>query len=183
MNKKRAFVTPEFSRLYAPEDLKEGVSQVQLVANDTERAALAKRFGLLDLGHLSANVTLTKEPGSVQPIRMAAQIQGNVVQECVVSLAPIALAINEQFSCAFAPSDAQQPVELEIDIEPDGEDPPEPIINGCFDAGELIAEHFGLHLDPFPRAEGAEFDPSTISSDEEEATNNPFSVLKKLHER
>lgn len=183
MTEGRGPVTPEFSRLYAPEDLEEGVSQVQLVANDAERAALAKRFGLLELGHLVANVTLTRGPNPAQPIRMAAQIRGNVVQECVVSLAPIASVIDEQFNCAFAPSDAPQPDELEIDIDPDGEDPPELIINGRFDAGELIAEHFGLHLDPFPRAEGAEFDPSTISSDEQKAADNPFSMLKKLHER
>ena len=183
MTEERATTSPEFSRLYAPEDLEEGVSQVQLVANEAERAALAKRFGLLELGHLTATVTLTRETDPAQPIRMAAQIQGNVVQECVVSLAPIASVINEQFTCAFASSDAPQPYEFEIDIDPDGEDPPEPIKDGRFDAGELIAEYFGLYLDPFPRAEGAKFDSSTISSDEEEAADNPFSVLKKLHER
>ena len=39
-------LTQEFSRLYSPEDLEEGTTQLQLVANDMERAALAKRFGL-----------------------------------------------------------------------------------------------------------------------------------------
>ena len=79
-------MTQEFSRLYSPEDLEEGTTQLQLVANDMERAALAKRFGLLELGHLSASVTLIKEPDPAQPILMSAQILGTVVQECVVSL-------------------------------------------------------------------------------------------------
>lgn len=183
MTEGQAPVTPEFSRLYTPEDLEEGVSQYQLIANDTERAALATRFGLLELSYLSANVTLTKELDPAQPIRMTARIRGNLVQECVVSLTPISSVIDEQFTCAFSSTVASQPNELEINIEPDGEDPPEPIIDGHFDAGELIAEHFGLHLDPFPRAEGAEFDPSTILLNEEEEADNPFSVLKNLHER
>ena len=113
---------------------------------------------------------------------MSAKIQGNVVQECVVSLAPIVSVIEEQFNCTFAPIDETKLDKLEIDIDLDGEDPPEPIIDGRFDAGELIAEYFGLHLEPFPRAEGAEFDTSTLSPDQEEPENNPFSVLKKLHE-
>ncbi len=182
MPEARAPVTPEFSRLYAPEDLEEGITTVQLVATDTERTALAKRFGLMELRHLSANVTLSREPDPTRPILMSAQIRGTVVQECVVSLVPISSVIDERFNCEFAPSDAPKPDKLEIDIDPDGEDPPEPIINGLFDAGELIAEHFGLYLEAFPRAEGAKFDPSTISSDKDEAEENPFSILKKLHE-
>ena len=166
MTEESTLVAPEFSRVYVYEDLEEGVYQVQLVANDTERAALAKRFGLLELSHLSANITLTKEPDPSQPIKMSAHIRGNVVQECVVSLAPVASVIEEQVTCAFAPNDDTQQDKMEIDIDPNVEDPPEPVIDGRFDAGELIAEHFGLHLEPFPRAEGAEFDPSTISSDE-----------------
>ena len=176
-------LTQEFSRLYSPEDLEEGTTQLQLVANDMERAALAKRFGLLELGHLSADVTLIREPDPAQPIRMSAQIWGTVVQECVVSLVPISSVIDERIDCAFAPNDVPKSDKLEIDIEPDGEDPPEPIIDGHFDVGGLIAEYFGLYIEAFPRAEGAEFVASTISSDKDEAEGNPFSILKKLHER
>ena len=176
-------LTQEFSRLCSPEDLEEGTTQLQLVANDMERAALAKRFGLLELGHLSASVTLIKEPDPTQPILMSAQIRGTVVQECVVSLVHISSAIDEQINCAFAPDDAPKSDNLEVDIDPDGEDPPEPIVDGHFDVGGLIAEYFGLYIEAFPRVEGAEFVASTISSDKDEAEENPFSILKKLHER
>ena len=176
-------LTQEFSRLYSPEDLKEGITQLQLVANDMERDALAKRFGLLALGHLSADVTLIREPDPAQPIIMSAQIRGMVVQECVVSLVPISSDINEQIDCAFAPNDETKSNKLEIDIEPDGEDPPEPIIDGHFDVGGLIAEHLGLCIEAFPRAEGAEFNASSMPSGKDGAEENPFSVLKKLHER
>ena len=92
------------------------------------------------------------------------------------------MVIEERFNCAFAPSKRLWPDELEIDIDPNGEDPPEPLIDGLFDAGELIAEHFGLNLEAFPRADGAELDPDAILSDTDEAEENPFSILKKLHE-
>ncbi|MBN07394.1 MAG: hypothetical protein CMM45_06160 [Rhodospirillaceae bacterium] len=176
-------LTQEFSRLYSPEDLKEGITQLQLVANDMERDALAKRFGLLALGQLSADVTLIKEPDPAQPIIMSAQIRGTVVQECVVSLVPISSDINERIDCAFAPNDGAKSNKLEIDIEPDGEDPPEPIIDGHFDVGGLIAEHLGLCIEAFPRAEGAEFNASSMPPGKDDAEENPFSILKKLHER
>ena len=73
-----------------------------------------------------------------------------VVQECVVSLVPISSDINERIDCAFAPNDETKSNKLEIDIEPDGEDPPEPIIDGHFDVGGLIAEHLGLCIEAFP---------------------------------
>ena len=180
---RRSSLTQEFSRLYSPEDLKEGITQLQLVANDMERDALAKRFGLLALGQLSADVTLIKEPDPAQPIIMSAQIRGTVVQECVVSLVPISSDINERIDCAFAPNDGAKSNKLEIDIEPDGEDPPEPIIDGHFDVGGLIAEHLGLCIEAFPRAEGAEFNASSMPPGKDDAEENPFSILKKLHER
>ena len=70
-------LTQEFSRLYSPEDLEEGTTQLQLVANDMERAALAKRFGLLELGHLSADVTLIREPDPAQPIMNVSSNSGD----------------------------------------------------------------------------------------------------------
>lgn len=176
-------VTQEFSRLYSPEDLEEGTTQLQLVANDMERDALAKRFGLMALSHLSADITLIREPDPAQPIIMSAQIRGMVVQECVVSLVPISSVIEERIDCAFAPNDGPKSNKLVIDIAPDGEDPPEPIIDGHFDVGGLIAEHFGLCIEAFPRDEGAKFNAPAMSSDKDEAEENPFSVLKKLHER
>ena len=173
----------EFSRPYSPEDIKEGKTEFSLVANEKERAALAKRFELLEIIYLSANVTIVKRSDPAEPLFMKARILSNVVQECVVSLVPVESVIDERFTCTFVDGNAEQTDKVEIDIDPHSEDPPEQLVNGCFDAGEIITQHFGIHLNQFPRAEGAEMWTSTISPEKEEVAVNPFSVLKKLHGR
>ncbi len=58
-------------------------------------------------------------------------------------------------------------------------DPPEPIVNGFIDLGQLAAEFLVLGLDPYPRKPGAEFIPPELVVDPEE---HPFAALKALKE-
>ena len=174
---------PEFSRVFDTNELKEGVSEFKLIANEDERVALSNRFGLIELGHLSADMRITKGVDPSLPLLMEAQISGTYLQECVVSLEPVRSICDEFVSCTFANGNECQVSPVEIEVKLDDDDPPEQLIDGKFDAGELIAEYFGLNVAPFPRLAGAKFESSSISVDEAGNINNPFNVLKKNQDK
>ena len=173
-------MTPEFSRPIILQELEQEVSSLHFEAEPAERTALANRFGLLELKSLTADVTLTKQESADEPLRIDAKFSAQLVQECVISLEPVPAKLEGSFACTFTISGTTEVDEFEIEVDPEAEDPPEILVDGQFDAGELIAEHFGLHINPFPKAEGAVFDASKVASREEMDINNPFAMLEKL---
>ncbi len=47
----------------------------------------------------------------------------------------------------------------EVEIDPNADDPPDPIEGGRIDLGALVVEHLALEIDPFPRKPGVVFEP------------------------
>jgi hypothetical protein len=73
-------------------------------------------------------------------------------------------------------------VDLELDVE--GAEAPEPVLDGWIDLGELAAEQLGLAIDPYPRKPDAEL-PAEWKAEpgaEPAVTErpNPFAALEKL---
>ena len=64
----------------------------------------------------------------------------------------------------------------------DVQDPPDPIIDGCFNLGECVAEQLSLEIDPFPRSANVSFDGFSSSQGEWSNENNtsPFAALEQL---
>ena len=65
----------------------------------------------------------------------------------------------------------------DADIAPDEDDMPECLEGDEIDMGEIVVEHLGLGLDPYPRCSGVEF---TAEDDEDPAKTSPFAVLRDL---
>jgi uncharacterized metal-binding protein YceD (DUF177 family) len=169
----------EFSRFVEADSVGTHRMERRITANPEERAALAKRFDLLGIDRLEAVFSLKRAGGGV--IHVQGEIEAEVTQACVVTLAPVPAKIAESFSADFADEDRRRPSETDLDFE--AEDPPEPIRNGHIDLGELAAEQLSLALNPYPRAPGAaipeEFSPDPDAEGEAERPVNPFSILKK----
>ena len=172
----------EFSRFVEADSGGTHRMERRINANPEERAALAKRFGLLGIDRLEAVFTLKRAGGGV--IHVRGEIEAEVTQACVITLAPVPAKVADSFSADFADEDDRRRAtagETEVDFEAD--DPPEPIRNGHIDLGELAAEHLSLALDPYPKAPGAqipaEFSPDPDSEEGAERPVNPFSILKK----
>ncbi len=148
---------------------------VEIAASAAERRALAKRFGLASLSRLSGRASLARAPardGSGPTIRVEFGFEAEAVQLCVATLAPaparhVETGLIAEFATAEAPESA------EADIAIDEVDPPEPLRGGAVDVGELLAQHLGLALDPYPRARGAEF----AAPPPEEPRPGPFAGL------
>ncbi len=169
----------EFSRFVEADSVGTHRMERRINANPEERAALAKRFDLVGIDRLEAVFSLTRAGGGV--IHVRGELEAEVTQSCVVTLAPVPAKVAEAFSADFADEDRRRAEEADLDFEAD--DPPEPIRNGHIDLGELAAEQLALALEPYPRAPGAavpaEFSPDEDAEAEPERPINPFSILKK----
>ncbi|MBO1074341.1 YceD family protein [Roseomonas marmotae] len=169
-------VVPEFSRTLPWGTVGRQEKREELEATQQERDALAKRFNILAIDALKANLRLRQEPGGA--IRVRGRLTADVVQACVVTLEPVPQHVDEPVDLRFLPKDA------EPDDDPDG--PDEILTEGqALELGEAMAEQLALALDPYPRAPGAELDISFVQEEEAEpeeapARPNPFAKLAAL---
>jgi uncharacterized metal-binding protein YceD (DUF177 family) len=169
----------EFSRFVEADSVGSHRMERRISANPEERAALARRFELIGIDRLEAVFSLKRAGGGV--IHVSGEIEAEVTQSCVVTLAPVPAKVKETFSADFADEDRRNPADPDLDFE--AADPPEPIRNGHIDLGELAAEQLSLALDPYPRAPGAaipaQYRPDPEEDEEPARPVNPFSILKK----
>lgn len=176
-------MNPEFSRPVTIEEVSNAGRIWNLEATAEECALLAQRFRILAVTSLSAKVKV-KPSSHSDIVRVSGELTGQVVQACCVSLAPVSQTVHEEFDLKFSPA-ADVPeagAELEIDLSQD--DPPDPFYDGIIDLGEVCAEFLALGLDPFPRAENAEFSfESTDCDDKPVKKPSPFAVLSDLTQK
>ena len=159
---------PEFSRPVPLDQIAERERVIKIAANEDERAALARRFGILGLDRLEGTVRLRRSGIFYQ---LKADWRADVVQTCIVTLEPVVAHLAEEFAERYGPTD--QGTELDLDPEVDA---PEPIEGGAIDVGEAVAQALSLALDPYPRKPGATIE---IPGETEE-DSGPFADLSRL---
>jgi hypothetical protein len=174
--------TPEFSRPIQVDRIGREGLDIDLEAKEGERAALARRFGLVSLASLTAHCRLRPVAGGM--IELVATLNAELEQECVVTLEPVPARIEESFEARYAldvgrfrAADADELIDLEA------EDPPEAIDAGTIDLGEAVAQQLAVALDPFPRAPGVVFsggEDADGPAPEPEVKPSPFAVLAPL---
>lgn len=149
-----------------------------------EREAVAKWLDLREVTEMSADFNAAPI-GKTGLVRVNGRLTARVVQSCVVTLAPVEAVVDEEIAMTFGPPVEDEGDEdggdLEIDLHE--ADPPDPIVDGCIDLGAVMVEHLALGLDPFPRAEGAEFIPPDEPTEVPEPKANPFAVLASLKQK
>jgi uncharacterized metal-binding protein YceD (DUF177 family) len=160
---------PEFSRLVPLTRLGGEPSTQHIAAADTERAALALRFGLVSLDRLDAEIELRREPGGT--ILLSATFEAVFAQQCIVTLDPVAGSVSERFQLRYGRPEGEADT-------PGGDDDPafEPLEGEAIDIGEAVAQEFSLALPPFPRAPGVAIDGGAVAPPDE----SPFAVLARL---
>ena len=174
----------EFSRICVVERLDEDEIVERIAANEVERAALAKRFDLISLDRLEAELTL-RRVGHGPMVRLDGSIHANLVQSCVVSLEPIECEIEEDFVLHFAPDRGDAPHGHVVEETDAGyaDDPPEPLIGGQIDIGEAVAQQLALALNPYPRRPGVTLEDVLRASEgdtRDRGADSPFAVLARL---
>ena len=148
--------------------------RLDLVADEVERKAIAKRLGLGSLDRLEAHITLTRT-GDI--VRAEGRLVAALDQSCVVTGDPVASHVDEPFALLFTPEPANGPDE-EIEL---GESDCDTVFydGALIDLGSAIADTLALSLDPYPRSAGAAAALKEAGVITEEQTS-PFAILAKL---
>lgn len=168
-------IAPEFSRPVRIDTLGLEPRGLTIEADEDERSALAKRFGLPGIASLEASAALVRKGVEIV---VAGRLAASVTQSCVATGEPVEGRVDEPFELVFRPGpEAGRPdeeVELseaELDVV---------FYDGAsIDLGEAIAETLALSLDPYPRSPGADaaLKKAGVKSEEEAG---PFGALAAL---
>lgn len=164
--------------------------QVEIVADDGQREALAESYDLLSVEDFRAELVVAgwRRDG----VRVSGRVRAHITQACVATLAPVDAAIDAGISALFVPEGsalARNEVDGgELVLDAEGDDPPEPFSGKRIDVGRIAEEFFVLAIDPYPRAPGAELEPAPKSGDTspgdavsgEESAGPMHDALRKL---
>jgi len=140
----------EIERIVDLDRMGAGGAALEIVASESERLALAKRFGFLGLPAFSARVTVDRRPGG--QVVVEGRLRGKIVQACILTLDPVTQELDEAFRIVFKqdlaedrdPESGEALVSAQIDA-------PEPLPGNLLDIGEIVAEQLSLAADPYPR--------------------------------
>jgi uncharacterized metal-binding protein YceD (DUF177 family) len=139
---------PEFSRPVSTARIPPNGVEEALEAKPGERAALAKRFELVEIKSLKAQLDVL--PEGQQIFAVTGKIEADIVQQCVVTLEPLAAHIDIDVATTFIPAERHQ--EGAGSPHPDDtEDEYDVYSGGKIDLGEMVAQHLGVNIDPYPR--------------------------------
>ena len=149
--------------------------RLDLVADEAERAAIAKRLDLASLDRLEAHVCLERA-GEV--VRAKGRLLASLNQSCVVTGDPVAAHVDEPFALMFVPEPPTAGPDDEIEL---GEKDLDVVFHdgSAIDLGGALADTLALSLDPYPRSAGADAALKEAGVLTEEQAS-PFAVLAKL---
>ena len=140
--------------------LKEPVHYV-LEASEKERQQLAKRFQVEKIHFLMADLAIYPD----EIIKIKGKLQALTQRECVISLSKFDEKMSEEFEVLYADNPPENSDEI-IDT----------IDKGRIHLGDIVAEQYGLALNPFPKKPGVKNPYQEV----EEERQNPFADLKKI---
>jgi uncharacterized metal-binding protein YceD (DUF177 family) len=149
--------------------------RVDLVADEAERGAIARRLALPSVDRLEAHVTLAKT-GEI--VRASGRLSASLDQSCVVTNEPVPAHIDEPFELVFMPEPAASGHDEEIEL---GEADCDVVFyeGVAIDLGTAIADTLALSLDPYPRSAGADAALKEAGVPTEEQAS-PFAALAQL---
>ena len=152
-----------------------------LEADDTERNAMAARWGVASVESVTAdlNARRWKRDG----VRLKGLVEAKLTQLCVITLEPVSSAISESFEALFVPEGSRlAPSETAEDgaivVDADGPDAPETFRKGSIDLGAVCEEFVLLAIDPYPRLRGATLVTEEESGQDEPEKASAFSALE-----
>jgi len=167
-------MTDRFARHLRLDQLRDG-ERIDLVADETERAAIARRLDLAALDRLEAHVCL-ECTGEI--VRAKGRLVASLDQSCVVTGDPVAAHVDEPFALMFVPEPPVARPDEEVEL---GASDLDVVFHdgAAIDLGSALADTLALSLDPYPRSAGAEAALKEAGVLTEEQAS-PFAVLASL---
>ena len=149
--------------------------RLELVADEAERAEIAKRLALPRLDRLEAHVSLGRE-GDV--VRASGRLGARLDQNCVVTGEAVPAHVDEPFDVMFMPEPKAGQADDEVEL---GESDCDVVFHdgAAIDLGTAIADTLALTLAPYPRSAGADAALKEAGVMTEEQAS-PFAALAAL---
>jgi uncharacterized metal-binding protein YceD (DUF177 family) len=168
----------EFERPYRLDTLG-SARRAHIAAEEAERTALARRFGLLAIHRLEAEAELWRED---EIVWAEGEARAEYDEQCIATGETLSQSRAIPFRLRFVSEEAEAAATAE-EIELSDEDCDTLTHDGAaIDLGEAVAQTFALGLDPFPRgpnADAALRAAGVIGEDEA----GPFAALKALRDK
>ena len=157
-------------------DVPETGRRFEIDADETIRAAVATALGLRALPRLQATFDVTRRGGD--GLRVVGRVGATVGQTCVVTLEPIENELEESIELDFlppVPADLEGAAGRGRQVEVTTEETPELLRGDTVDLGAVATEFLILGIDPYPRKQGAVFEPPAQAEGD-----HPFAALASL---
>ncbi len=184
-----------FSLVVQPSTLGPDEACFSLSADAVEREELTRRFDLVSIGRLDADLGLKWVRGG-QVLCLRGTVGAEITQTCVVTLAPVRNNIEETFEILYQPApagtvpgDQFEGVDESKDGGKEGNFPAgpdagiEPFYGDSLDIAEMAARELALAIDPYPRKSGVKLEFSDELGDlgsGQARGKSPFEVLAEL---
>lgn len=154
---------------------------VNFTAKPEQAAAIAVENDLVSVEIFTATATI--QPWKGQGVSVTGRVQASITQPCAVTAEPVSDRVDEKVDMIYVPLDSKLAKprlneEGEWVLSVEGDDPPETFVGDSIDLAEVWLEHFTLGIDPYLRAEGADF--QSAAADEPETAPSPFAALAAL---
>lgn len=153
-------------------------TRFRMIPDAAKRAEIAKDLDLQAIGSLIMEGEIL--PHGREDFRLEAKLKGDVVQSCVVTLAPVPAQIDDRISRHYQ-ADFALPDADEVEIsDNDGSEP----LPEVLDLWEVLGEALALALPLYPRAPGAELGEAVFAAPGtaplRDADLRPFAALAAL---
>ncbi|MGI9393276.1 MAG: YceD family protein [Boseongicola sp.] len=154
----------------------------ELVPDVRARKSLSDQFGISEIKKLRFTGSLS--PDGKKDWRLDGMLGATVVQQCVVTLAPVTTRIDEAVVRNYV---AEEPAKSDTDeVEMPEDDTIEPIPE-TIDLTRVMEEALALAIPAWPRAEGVDPVDMNVAAPGVEPLSNetskPFSSLKSFRDR
>lgn len=165
---------PELTFVVATDRIPTSGMTAQVTADARQCAAVAARLKLPSVSRLSCDFALTRPLAGAARRRegeivAVGRLRATLTRECVVSLDPFEIDVEEGFRVRFVPAGSEFD---DADPESDDEIPYE---GAGIDLGEAMVEQLALVLDPYPRKPGA-----ALPDEAGDGFEGPFAALTRL---
>jgi len=148
--------------------------RIDLVADEAECAAIAKRLDLISIERLEAHAVLAFDG---REMRVSGRIRAALEQSCIATGEPVPTRIDEPFELTFLPEPGGRPDD-EVELGPDEMD----VVfhdGAAIEFGQAVADTLALVLNPYPRGPNADAALKAAGVLSEEQAG-PFAVLARL---
>jgi uncharacterized metal-binding protein YceD (DUF177 family) len=172
-------VVSEFNRPIRIDRLGAVPHEVTIEADEAERAALARRFGLVVIDRLDAALSLVRAD---ETVTASGTLHAAVTQSCIASGDPVEAIVDVPFEIVFSPEPEGHPGSDEETELSEAECDVVFYSGAAIDIGEAVAETLALNLDPWPRAPGADAALREAGVRREEEVG-PFAALAGLRDK